>query len=99
MALNVKPKKDDGIKCLNEYIRKMALNAKTKKDGDSKYMKGYEKQLWRPKLKRNGDGYRCGHETTNLNIELRMNNDSECQSTNVALNAKWEMNDDSKHQT
>ena len=27
------------------------------------------------------------------NIELRRNNGSECQSANVALNAKWEMND------
>ena len=27
------------------------------------------------------------------NIELRMNNGSERQSANVALNAKWEMND------
>ena len=27
------------------------------------------------------------------NIELRMNNGSERQSANVALNAKWKMND------
>ena len=27
------------------------------------------------------------------NIELRMNNDSKRQSANVALKAKWEMND------
>ena len=30
------------------------------------------------------------------NIELRMNNDSERQSANVALNAEWETNDGSE---
>ena len=33
------------------------------------------------------------------NIELRMNNGSERQSANVALNAKCEMNDGSERQT
>ena len=51
------------------------------------------------KLKKNGDNYGCGYETTAPNIELRMNNGSERQSANVALNVKWEMNDGSECQT
>ena len=45
-----------------------------------------ECQEWR----KNANGYGCGYETTAPNIELRMNNDSERQSANVALNAEIE---------
>ena len=50
-----------------------------------------------PKLKKNGDGYGCGYETTTPNIELRMTNGFERQNANVALNAKLERGGGSEH--
>ena len=90
------PKLREKVTKAHEWSWRMALNAKLRKIVDQNAWMGTKDDSECQEWRKNANGYGCGYETTAPNIELRMNNDSERQSANVALNAEWETNDGSE---